>query len=262
MDFTEVHPDQFHFIGKDETITRFPLVNAVVSRVQMGHVYTNRLGDLFIIHKGGFSRFVPSGNSRHEDQFISLLENTDNIPQYFHLYDPPQPLTDAIEKRNDLFNIKLRKRIQLRHQSVEQMEVMDESNFRVERIDESNFERANELGIDLGNKFWNSREDFLKNGLGVCVLDDHGIALSACYSACLVDGVAEIDIVTHPNHRKLGLGQLVTKKFITLAMQKKIISNWDCFEENSGSLSIAKNAKFNEIYRYQFLSVFNKRLNK
>lgn len=233
-------------------------MNAVVSGVQVGKIFTNSSGDLFIIHKSGFSLFVAKKNSDHENHFVSLLESSTDIPQYFHIYDPPQFLIDSITRRKDLFNMRLRKRIQLRCHSLTR-EKMTDGNSKVHLVDESNYDNVEELGIDLGSKFWNSRKDFLKNGIGVCVLDDKRKALSICYSACLVDKVAEIDIVTHPDHRKSGFGQLVTHEFVRLALERKIIPSWDCFEDNHASVATALSSNFVVNYKYPFISIFNKK---
>ena len=257
MYFSELRPDQYHLVVKDETIVRFPLANAVVSGVQVGKIFRNNSGGLFIIHKSGFSLFVAKKNSDHENHFVSFLENSSDIPHYFHIYDPPQFLIDSIEKRKDLFNIRLRKRIQLRYNSLSQEKAVN-GNLKIHLVDESNFDNVNELGIDLGNKFWNSRTDFLKNGVGVCVLDEKRKALSICYSACLVDKVAEIDIVTHPEHRKSGFGQLVTHEFIRLSLERKITPSWDCFEDNRASVATARRNNFEITYKYPFISVFIK----
>ena len=257
MHFSELRPDQYHLVVKDETLVRFPLVNAVVSGVQVGKIFTNNSGDLFIIHKSGFSLFVVKKNSDHENHFASFLESSTDIPQYFHIYDPPQFLIDSIEKRKDLFNIRLRKRIQFRYHALSQEKAIN-GNLKVQSIDESNFERVDELGVDLGNKFWNSREDFLKNGIGVCMLDDKGKALSICYSACLVDKIAEIDIATHPEHRKSGFGQLVTSEFIRLSLERMIIPGWDCFEDNHASVATALRSNFVVTFKYPFISIFKK----
>ena len=90
------------------------------------------------------------------------------------------------------------------------------------------------------------------------MLNDEGGALSVCYSACLVDKVAEIDIVTHPDHRKSGFGQFVTSEFIRLALDRGIIPAWDCFTDNEASLKTALRNDFEKTYKYPFVSVFMK----
>ena len=263
MLFSELNPNQYHLIPLDENILRFPLINAVISGVQQGKVFTNQFGEVFVIHKSGFSLFVANKDPGNVNGFVSFIESSNDIPQYFHIYDPPQLIVDLISRRKDLFNVRLRKRIQLRaNQSLSlencQEKILDK-NFTIGLVDQSNYDSLDELDIDIENKFWSSRKDFLKNGIGVCIQNAEKKTVSLCYSACVVDNVAEIDIITHPDYRKSGFGQFVTQEFVKLAQERKITPNWDCFEDNDASIATALKNHFVITYKYQFISVLNKK---
>ena len=63
-------------------------------------------------------------------------------------------------------------------------------------IDETTADEVNEqLGLDLFCRFWGPREDFFRHAFGFAVRHE-GRVVSACYSAAIAEGIAEIDVAT------------------------------------------------------------------
>lgn len=262
MHFKQLLPDQYNLLQYDENIIRFPLINAILSCKQSGTIFAMDSSSFFIQHKAGFSLLMTDHLSEVKEEIIELFTAAD-IPTYFHLYNPPFWIVDLLIQRNDMFNIRIRNRIQLRSNTSSLSPRKSEksrsmSDFTIEVIDETNFSKLFDLGLNIGDKFWDSKEHFLGNGFGVCLLSTTGKPIASCYSAALVNNVAEIDIKTSADNLNSGFGQIAANEFLRLASRSGVIANWDCFTDNLGSLKIAKNAGLEEIFRYQFVSVFNK----
>jgi len=247
--------------GDNEIYTSFPLINAVLAGLQKGKKFIDEKAEdvFYFIHKAGFSYLAGSDNADYADVLRFLLSSKE-IPGYFHLYEPPSDFIALCSKSAVEVNIKNRKRIQLKYTEKElkfKDTILPEA-YTIRKIDANNFEKLSNLNLSLENKFWNSKEDFEKNGFGFCVFNEFDIPVSICYTACLVNQIAEIDVATLPAYQKMGLGKQVVNAFLEHCINNNIIANWDCFEDNYGSLKIAQSIGFKYIMRYNFLSVFNK----
>lgn len=241
-------------------LKEFPLIQSVVQQKQEGEIYADEKsgsGQLFVIHKSGFSYYLNSNFNNNDTSFFNFLNESEQLPPCFHIYSPAQWLVEKIPDQKK-FNFKMRKRIQLKYSGnvIGGEEFSMPENYKIRNVDESNFHQMEELGF-VENKFWMSKSDFLENGLGVCIFDNNK-AVALCYSACVVNNTAEIDIITKAEFRKQGLGRIITKAFVDLSLKQGISPNWDCFEENVGSLKTALSTGFTVNKEYDFLSLYNK----
>ena len=132
------------------------------------------------------------------------------------------------------------------------------ATFRIERISIQNFDKLLEFNLGLANKYWRSKLDFIKNGFGFCVFNDLGEPVSICYSACVANQTAEIDVATLPQFQNNGLASWVVNFFVKHCIENNIHANWDCFEDNHGSLRTAKRVGFIQVAQYNLLSIYNK----
>ncbi len=235
----------------------FPLINAVVSGEQQGKIFRDE-NNYFIIHKAGFSLLKTVSDDRYYDILHFMLQEK-NTPPYFHIYDPPEQLVKECEQ-NDHINTKLRNRIQLKFTNNKSLapEVALPENYSIEKITVNNFESLSLFGLDIACKFWNSKDDFLKNGFGFCVFNGQHEPVSICYTACLANNEAEIDIATVAAYQQKGLARAATTEFVNHCIKKKINANWDCFEDNYGSIKTAERIGFHQSYQYSLLSIFIK----
>lgn len=233
-------------------LSGFPIIDSVISGSQQGEIYVDDSA-FFILHKSGFGFF---GGKKNPQEFFSFVKNNPQIPQYFHLYKAPQEFVDFLGNNPD-FSYKLRARQQLRI-SAKAPEISETlpQNFKIKKIDPSNFSALEIFKLDLENKFWN--KDFLENSFGFGVFDEKNLPVSLCYAAAISQNIAEIDIATLENHRKSGLATIATKAFIREALNRNMKPNWDCFEENFASLKIAQKLGFSLLQKYQFLSIYRK----
>ena len=235
----------------------FPIVNSVMSLQQEGEIYVWENGPEFIIHKAGFSYiFTANGDC---SPLPGLFIHSGRLPVYFHIYDPPAGLIEECGSHPDHLNIKVRDRVQLRFldADVEISPAQLPEKYTIRQIDEGNFSSLGVFNLGIGEKFWKSGADFLKNGYGY-VLFEHAKPVSICYSAAVADRVAEIDIMTLEEYRGGGFARVVLTAFIRHSLDAGIIPNWDCFTDNTGSLRTALSFGFKETKRYLFLSIYNK----
>jgi RimJ/RimL family protein N-acetyltransferase len=238
----------------------FPLILSVIRRVQRGWVFVDQLdnpGSAMVITGFGFTQIF--GADRHA--FDSAVEELFrkwkvSLPSYLLWYSPPP----RWQSRLDVFvpkRIKRRERIRfhLNEQLAEYLAKPADSptGFDIKPLDEDLLLKTNELKLDLGSRYWASTDDFMKNGLGVCLLKN-GEIVSLCYSACVVDGLAEVDIVTREEYQGQGLATISAQHFIRDCLQKNIQPTWDCFGSNYASIKLAERLGFTRAGSYQFYS--------
>jgi RimJ/RimL family protein N-acetyltransferase len=241
--------------------TDFPLINAVLKGLQDGSIYCEENDEqtIFIIHKAGFSKLMADDNYE-----CSLLLNwalrDDKIPKYFHVYDASRSLIASCEKRKNEVNFRVRKRIKLNYDEgdIIQFKIGLPLNYAIQRIDFSNIGQLSAFNLSIGSKFWGSEENFISDGFGFCVVNEANLPVSICYSACIANHVAEIDVATLQKYQHLGLAKNVVIHFVKHCVENGIIPNWDCFEDNQSSLKTAKRVGFKPVFSYDLLSIFNK----
>jgi hypothetical protein len=237
--------------------TGFPVIDSVIEQTQEGTVYTDSKLT-FILHKAAFS-FISNWSAADLSTFFTFIINEKAVPGYFHVYDVPDELIDRISATADSrINAKYRLRVQLKFtgNSINENVMPDKPGFSVSRIDRNNFSAVAAMGLGIENKFWRSKDDFLTNGYGFCVFDEEGSPASVCYSASISRSVAEIDVLTAPRFRNIGLAKKAVHAFIKHSLEMKTVPNWDCFMDNKASFKTAVSLGFTEIKRYNFLSIF------
>jgi len=244
-----------------QVYTPFPLINAVISGAQNGKIYffgDSNPTNFFTIHKSAFSYLYMPGTVDNRKGFYSLIESDDSLPQYFHVYDAPTWLIEYCTGSHENFNCKLRTRIQLKYTKPNISMPLIPQGYSCTRVSTENIFKLATFELDLANRYWKSESDFLQNGFGYFIQNENGDAVSLCYSACVENATAEIDVATMPDYRNRGLAKTAVAAFIQHCLAHNIIANWDCFEENAGSLKTAYSLGFDSILVYPFLSIFNK----
>jgi GNAT acetyltransferase len=241
--------------------TVFPLINAVLLNSQQGDVYEfiNCNNAYYIFHKAGFS-YLNSKSDIDYLEFVNFLMVSEKMPPYFHIYDAPSQIISLLEEKKDRISIRVRKRFQLKFKgkTIKDYRNSLPANFRICRIDEKIFDMLSIFKLQLENRLWNNKEDFLKNGFGFCILNEVNSPVALCYSACVADNTAEIDVMTLVEYQKKGLAKIVVNEFVNYCVDNNLIANWDCFEENESSVRTAHSIGFENIFAYNLLSIFNK----
>lgn len=110
-------------------------------------------------------------------------------------------------------------------------------DYILKKIDEEVLE--NESFYNLSEDFiinFESKEDFLKRGLGYVILNDNKV-ISGATSFSIYDEGIEIEIDTHKDYRQKGLATIVAAKLIIECLDKGIYPNWDAANLISVSLA-------------------------
>lgn len=236
--------------------TDFPLINAVLLNKQEGKIFSDDSA-MFVLHKAGFAYLKTSENSYNYKRFIDFILNSEDIPVYFHIYNPSQQLIDECDTHNSI-NIKVRKRIHLKftQQNLPGESYPVPAKYSVQKISEYNLKSLALFNLNISSKFWSSENDFLNNGFGFIVCNENNEPVSICYTACIAQNEAEVDVATLELYQKKGMANIATQKFVQHCIENNIIANWDCFEDNKGSLKVAQQIGFNSELNYNFLSIF------
>ncbi|HLY70461.1 MAG TPA: GNAT family N-acetyltransferase [Puia sp.] len=185
---------------------------------------------------------------------------SEKMPPYFHIYNAPSQIVSFLEEKKNMISIRIRKRFQLKFngKTIKNHRNHLPTDYRLCRIDEKIFNKLAIFKLQLENRFWKNREDFLKNGFGFCILNQVNSPVALCYSACVTDNNAEIDVMTLIEYRQKGLAKIVVNEFVKYCLDHNLIANWDCFEDNKSSVRTAYSIGFENILTYDLLSIFNK----
>ena len=244
----------------EEAGGNFPIIGAVLEGAQPGQVFADQeLKTAFVVNRFGFARLLEAdGRGEHDAEVAALLTASGPVlPSYILWYDPPA----RWQARLDASGEKVRRRERLRFAfREEQAPFLAQApscpeGFSIRAMDSALLGRADKFGLDLGGRFWPSAEAFLAGALGVCVVrDEDGEIASLCYAAAVGGGSGEIDVVTDPEFRGLGLGTLAGPAFVRRCMAEGVVPAWDCFTYNEGSVKLAGKLGFVPDARYAFYS--------
>lgn len=91
--------------------------------------------------------------------------------------------------------------------------------------------------------FWETADDFLKNGVGFSLYYKNQLA-STAYSSCINDTQLELGIETVPEFRGKGFAQYVCQALIDYCIENKYEPVWACRLENIGSYQLAQKVGF------------------
>ncbi len=240
-----------------ETISKYPVINAVLSKEQDGYVYADiKRENLFVCAKYGWSLLLAKDTSKMGMLFEFLKKNND-IPDYIHLYSPDKVLIDYIKQTWPKY--KIRNRCQFRYYNHnDKLKILNNKPkyFYLEKIQNIDFLKLNIFNFDLDKRYWNSKEDFINKAIGVCLLNANKEPVAICYSICVVDNVSEIEIFVLPDYQGCGFGKLLTQYFLTLCINRGITAHWDAFNNNIASIELVKKMKFKKINEYTLVSTF------
>lgn len=125
-------------------------------------------------------------------------------------------------------------------------------DYEIMRVDKKIAQLAsfNELSEDFTSQF-DSIEDFINRGVGYAILHE-GKVVSAATSFSVYDEGIEIEVASHPDHRKKGLATIVSSALIVDCIDKGKYPSWD--GANLESVELAK--KLGYIYKESYDTYF------
>lgn len=102
----------------------------------------------------------------------------------------------------------------------------------------------NELLPDVLGEFWYSIDDFLRHGVGYCVLKGERI-ISACLSCCVNEKDHEISVETYDeDEMNKGLATLACTAYLEHCIKNGITPHWSTLETNVESNRLGKKLGF------------------
>jgi GNAT superfamily N-acetyltransferase len=240
----------------------FPLIRAVLAGCQDGDILADddqQPTVVLVVTKFGFT--YAFGEEADEEQWRDLVgtlfthENLKN--RYLLWYDPP-PLCRYVLTTLQGEVARQRTRIRFKFDSkCWDNEFQDEglsARGEVRKVGRQTLAKLSRFTLDIGARFWRSEQEFLDQGFGFVAEIDDEVA-SICYSACVVNGMAEIDVATLENYRGQGLAGAVCQAFIGHCRRERITPTWDCFDYNKASCRLATRLGFEEVKRYPFYTL-------
>jgi len=238
-------------------VSQFPLINGVLSSVQHGFVYADAGRDSFYVcTKSGFG-LVHSPDAIGKEFLDFLLQNKE-IPEYIHLYQPDASFRKYLEANWPKFKVRRRVQFHNHHRDLyyeyKNLLPAGYDTAIAQDIDFDELETA--FGLNFANRYWNSKEDFLNNAVGACIVDENREPAAICYSACVIDGIAEMDTLVLPEHRNKRFMRIVSEPFFNQTIDKNLVAHWDTFIENHPSYVMAQKFELTKIQEYDLLSVF------
>lgn len=224
----------------------FPLIGAVLQNVQLGRVFANHATSpnrFFVEHAFGFSQVFGIPDQRFDRALkLYLLQDREFHPEKIRLYTPAKPefldtpdLAPLRSLRQRFYLAPNRSAAQETIRSLPaQVRVMGVSAAQVERI---------EYAFGIVRRFWPSEQAFIEQAHSMVAWID-GQPAAICYAAAISNNQAEIDVLTAPEYRRLGLGKLVVGHFIAACRVSGVTPVWDCFANNAASIALSRSCGF------------------
>jgi RimJ/RimL family protein N-acetyltransferase len=118
-------------------------------------------------------------------------------------------------------------------------------------------ENIDAIGEAFGvvTRFWTTSQDFVSRARAAAV-SRRGRLASVCYAAAVSDGRAEIDVLTLPEFRGMGIGKATVSIFLRRCLEESLEPLWDCFTNNAGSMALSRAAGFVPLFPpYPFYTI-------
>ena len=225
----------------------FPLIAAVLAGAQDGRGFVGqaaRPNQVYVEHHFGFAQLFGAPVRDFERTLKDyFLFDRAFLSAKVRLYTPDFPSFLRGDQYEDLrswrqrftfdsHQNRLNNEIVRRYGKTENLEYVDSNN--VELIQKA---------FGVVTRFWRNSIDFVKYSNAV-IASVEGRPVAVCYAAAVADGRAEIDVLTLPEYRHLGLGKLVVRAFNQHCLAMGISPLWDCFTNNIASVSLCRSTGF------------------
>ncbi|EHP40424.1 gcn5-related N-acetyltransferase [Cupriavidus basilensis OR16] len=225
----------------------FPLIGSVLNDEQDGVVYADHAvapRQVYVEHAFGFAQIFGTPTPEFENALRQyLLVDKQFAAAKVRLYTPYLPAflrsgdSDALRSYRQRFVFDSeRGSLQSLHGQVLNTET------RAGYVDQSNVAEI-ERRFGVVSRFWRSPDDFIAKAHAAVALVKGEMA-AICYAAAVADGRAEIDVLTLPEYRHLGLGKFVVMLFNQNCRDAGLQPLWDCFANNSGSMALCRSIGF------------------
>lgn len=226
----------------------FPLIAAVLNGDQAGVVHADREGrptQVYVEHTFGFAQVFGAA----VPQFERALQRYWLIDKAFgsakvRLYTPHCPTFLQSSEHEGLRSWRQRFQLATHHHADGGGESTEPPATGLTLVPAG----ANEVDLienafGVVGRFWRTPGDFATRSNAVLALID-GQPAALCYAAAVADGKAEIDVLTLPTFRHLGLAKAVVRLFNQRCLAQNVQPLWDCFTNNTASMALCQSAGF------------------
>jgi GNAT superfamily N-acetyltransferase len=237
----------------------FPLIAAVLQDKQDGVIYVDndtKPSQIYTEHSFGFAQIFGNPNTRFEQELEHyLLTDKSFSPDKIRLYTPYLPQFITLPQYESLRSYRQRFILDIecfKTQCLANNRMAQHIKFYA--VDSTNTSTlCNEFGIN--SRFWRNTSDFALKSNAIIVSYNEEPA-SICYAAAEADKHLEIDVLTIPEYRNLGLAKLAVAQFIHRCLELSLSPLWDCFTNNIGSMMLCKSLGFTALREpYPFFTI-------
>jgi hypothetical protein len=224
----------------------FPLIAAVLGGEQDGVVYVDRVENpvqVYVEHVFGFAQVF----GKLELAFEQSLQRYLLVDKIFssakvRLYTPHKPSFLDVSEFDSLCSWRQHFKLDVTRTRSAYKARAPQKGLSLVRPDLSH---TNLIDATFGvvSRFWRTPNDFVCHSNAVLALVK-GNAAALCYAAAVAGGRAEIDVLTLPAYRHLGLAKAVVSSFNQLCLTQNILPLWDCYINNTASMALCHSAGF------------------
>ncbi len=225
----------------------FPLIGAVLLDGQDGVIYADKAvapRQVYVEHAFGFAQMFGSTCAAFEaDLERYLLIDRSFVAPKARLYTPYLPAFLSKTKWEALKSFRQRFVLDPAPSLIGQLASSRMAeNLELACVDEKNIAEIERLFGVIG-RFWRNSSDFVQNAYAVVGLY-RGHPASICYAAAEANRCVEIDVLTLPEYRTLGIGKFVVQRFVKRCFERSVLPLWDCFANNVGSMQLCRSIGF------------------
>jgi hypothetical protein len=225
----------------------FPLIAAVLNEEQDGVVLADREVDptqVYVEHAFGFAQIfgAPVPAFEHTLQRYLLIDKafscakvrlyTPHCPDFLR---PPEP--DGLRSWRQHFQLDTS-----RSDPGADEPQLPVKGLALVHADTSHVDLI-EGAFGVVGRFWRTPLDFASKSNAALALVGGQVA-ALCYAAAVAGGKAEIDVLTLPAYRHLGLAKAVVRLFNQRCFAQEVLPLWDCFTNNTASMALCRSAGF------------------
>lgn len=219
---------------------------AVVDRAVSGRIYVDDIDDpktYYIVHRYGMSLLGGvCTNEKFNQDFFNYVVNknkTRTAVEWMQVF--PTGWNEILKWPGLELNTRVNFTFDERRYRAFREKIVHDSLISIKRMSAGLFDKM--TGSVTPKMFWNSFEDFDKNGIGFCLFYDNELAATS-FTSFLAPGKLELGIETVPAFRSKGLAAIVCSALIDYCIENNLEPLWACRLENTSSYQLAKKLGF------------------
>lgn len=229
----------------------------VINNKINGEIYVDNTESpqcFYILHPYGMSLLLGKSSNKFNNSLIAYIKNKDGKRkkvEWMQAYpDTWHKMIKEIKQNNTKLipAIEIDVRVNFKFNRVKFLETRQKSNDKqliIKRTGKDDFEDME--GSVIPKYFWNSADDFVKNGIGYSLYYQDTLAAIA-FSSVIDNKYLELGIETLEQFRKKELAYEVCAALIDFCLAVELEPVWACRKTNTGSYKLAEKLGFEESF--------------